>query len=436
MKLRAPFIVSALALSTFTAGFTPVAASGAVAHAVTDPASSRAASSAFVAACTGPLSTPAESAACDSVAVTDFNSARAAEGVAPLVLPDNFDSLSVPAQLLAITDLERVDRGLAPVLGLSSRLNALAQQGADAQADPQFPSPFDGTLGHSNWAGFGSALLATYEWMYNDGPNGINLGCTPQDASDCWGHRHTILAAYDTPAVMGAAVSAAGGGSIAELIIGGDSTDVVDQSPTWSEIDASQSFGLDPVATSLTADKGTSRSLVVTATSGGQPLDLTAAIQQGEPAWSVSPSGCHLTAGGSCTFTMTFTSPGPGRFPGVLGVSDGSHLKTVAVAATGITPQVSLTVNNFQIRRGHTLALHAVVSANPTDQRLGGRRVVLQRRQSGSGWLSLATAKTGRQGRVTFHQHPTRTASYRLEVVDANGAVQAKTAAQKVYVTR
>jgi hypothetical protein len=37
---------------------------------------------------------------------------------------------------------------------------------------------------------------------------------------------------------------------------------------------------------------------------------------------------------------------------------------------------------------------------------------------------------------VTFHQHPTRTASYRLEVVDANGAVQAKTAAQKVYVTR
>jgi hypothetical protein len=437
MKLRAPIVVSALAISaTIAAGFVPLSALGATAHAVSDPVADREPSSGFKAVCNKVLASPAESAACDQVAVPEFDAARAAEGVAPLVLPDNFDSLSVPAQLLTITDLERVDRGLPPIAGLSSRLSGLAQQGADAQTDPPFPEPFDGTSGQGNWAGFGSALLATYEWMYNDGPGGINLGCTPQNAGDCWGHRHTIVGDYDAPIVMGAAVSNAGGGSTTELIIGGDNTDAVDQTPTWATIETSLSFGLNPTSTSLTADKGSSKGLVVTATSGGGALDLTAAMQQGEPAWSVSPTSCHVGVGQSCQFTLTFTSPGPGHFPGILGVTDGLHTKTVAIAAIGITPQVALSVNSFQIKSGHILALHAVVSANPTNERLPGRQVVLQKRQGGSGWQTLATGKTGGQGRKTFHQHPTHTASYRLEVVSSGGAVLAKTGPLKVRVTR
>ena len=65
-----------------------------------------------------------------------------------------------------------------------------------------------------------------------------------------------------------------------------------------------------------------------------------------------------------------------------------------------------------------------------------GRQVVLQMRQGGSGWQTVATGKTGGQGRKTFHQRPTHTASYRLEVLSSVGAVLAKTGPVKVRVTR
>ena len=42
---------------------------------------------------------------------------RAHEGVGPIVLPSNYESLTVPEQLLVAIDLERVNRGEDPFIG-------------------------------------------------------------------------------------------------------------------------------------------------------------------------------------------------------------------------------------------------------------------------------------------------------------------------------
>ena len=111
---------------------------------------------------------------------------RAHEGVGPIVLPSNYESLTVPEQLLVAIDLERVNRGEDPVIGLSAALDTNAQQGADADTDP--------TGGASIWAaGDSSALGADYWWMYDDGYGSGNESCTTPGEWGCWGHRNNIL---------------------------------------------------------------------------------------------------------------------------------------------------------------------------------------------------------------------------------------------------
>jgi hypothetical protein len=137
---------------------------------------------------------------CDAVALRDFDKARAREGLGPMRLPGGFDRLTVPLQLLAISDIERVDRGLLPVIGLSSHLDSLAQQGANDDQDPPFPNPFYGSSGGGNWAGAGnSALLDDFFWMYDDGLGSGNIDCTQSDRSGCWGHRHNVIGDYERP---------------------------------------------------------------------------------------------------------------------------------------------------------------------------------------------------------------------------------------------
>ena len=73
---------------------------------------------------------------CQQAVVHAIDVARAAEGVGPLELPSYYDSLSVAEQLLVLTDLERVDRGLTGFTGLSSRLDALSKDGRQFQSGP------------------------------------------------------------------------------------------------------------------------------------------------------------------------------------------------------------------------------------------------------------------------------------------------------------
>ncbi|MGA3219689.1 MAG: hypothetical protein ABSE77_11555 [Acidimicrobiales bacterium] len=161
---------------------------------------------------------------CTSSALADIDAARSGEGVGAMVLPADFSSLSVPEQLLVVSNLERVDRGLAPITGLSAGLDANAQQGAADDADP-FASPFYGKEWASNWAGgYASSLVADFFWMYDDGPGSFNIDCQSAGDPGCWGHRNNILASFSTPIMMGAAIASPtpDGPSLTELFVGGD----------------------------------------------------------------------------------------------------------------------------------------------------------------------------------------------------------------------
>ena len=76
---------------------------------------------------------------CQQAVLHAIDVARAAEGVGPLELPSYYDSISVPEQLLVLTDLERVDRGLAGFNGLSTKLDALSRAAAISNQDPDGP---------------------------------------------------------------------------------------------------------------------------------------------------------------------------------------------------------------------------------------------------------------------------------------------------------
>jgi hypothetical protein len=428
--LLAVTVVAALApvgSALSTASASPTSAS------LSDPSVSVAPSFGFKSACDGTGTSQGAIDACESAAIPDFDAVRQTEGLPPLVLPNDFDTLSVPEQLLAITDIERVDRGLPPVPALSSAINALAQEGANARSDPPFPTPLTGDAANSNWDSVSSALLADFDWMYDDGVGSPNGDCPAAGQPGCWGHRHTILTNYDTPIAMGAAIS---GESITEELVGGDKTDKADGSPTWDQIAATTSFGLDPDGGSLAVPPGAHESLTITATSGGEAAQLTASIQSGAAQWSVSPSSCALAADGSCVFTVTFSPPSSGRFPGILAVNDGVFVKTAALAGVGTAPQVAISLGRSTVRQGQRLTVFGQVEDATTRGAVSGVQVTLeQRNNGGSPWQPLSTATTGPRGKVSYRVRPFAGTAYRLVVLSASGTVEAASGIERVRVS-
>ncbi len=156
----------------------------------------------------------AASDACATQEVEATNAARAAEGIGPLQLPTDFAALSPAEQLFVVTDVERVDRGLPPFVGLDATLDSDAAAAAAVNADP---SPAPAPPGMSviawggNWAENANALGANYYWLYDDGLGSSNLDCSPASPAGCWGHRDNELglagdqASYGGTLVMGAA---------------------------------------------------------------------------------------------------------------------------------------------------------------------------------------------------------------------------------------
>jgi hypothetical protein len=153
-----------------------------------------------------------------------------------------YEKLTADEQLFVSANLERVERGLPAVTVLTKSLDAIAQDGANADTDPPL-NRVSSTLtggGHwvslsGNWAGgFDNALGADYGWMYDD-------------QGSAWGHRDNILAGYVSASscggqryeiAMGAGHVTKGkayGDSEAELfagVCGPTPTDVV---MTWAE---------------------------------------------------------------------------------------------------------------------------------------------------------------------------------------------------------
>jgi hypothetical protein len=134
------------------------------------------------------------------------SAARATEGLGPMRLPSNFGSLTPAEQLFVITDIERVDRGLPPFVGLVDALDADALAGAQGNTDPGpslAPPGMHVIAWGSNWAENGNPLGSNYFWMYDDGPNSGNIDCTAAGQSGCWGHRDNILSLSDYQALYG-----------------------------------------------------------------------------------------------------------------------------------------------------------------------------------------------------------------------------------------
>ncbi|HUY22578.1 MAG TPA: hypothetical protein VMV22_09570 [Acidimicrobiales bacterium] len=188
-----------------------------------NPAADIAASPAFAGVC---VQDGSDSAPCIAAAAQAMASARAGEGLGPMSLPSNYAGLSPGEQLFVLADIERVDRGLPPIVGMVQALDQDAQAAAATNADPTPAAvpPGSGILRWvSNWAEAAGPLGSTYMWMYEDGPGSGNLACSSGSTRWCWGHRDNILG-FTT-----AQVSSSGG----VLVMGAAEATVAGDSP-WS----------------------------------------------------------------------------------------------------------------------------------------------------------------------------------------------------------
>jgi hypothetical protein len=135
------------------------------------------------------------SAACMYSLLHNIDYARSLEGVGPMILPTDYDQLTIPQQFLAVFNLERTARGLPAEYGLNIYMDQQALQGAVAGTDPPITSEGGGFLdsgGGIAIAGTANPLLADYLYMYDDGV-GQNADCTNSNDPGCWGHRTIIL---------------------------------------------------------------------------------------------------------------------------------------------------------------------------------------------------------------------------------------------------
>jgi hypothetical protein len=268
---------------------------------------------------------------------------RGVEGLAPMSLPTNFAALTVQEQIFVLTNLERVDRGLPPVSGLATDLDTDAQTGAVANADPAFPagSTDDGT----NWSA-GSIFTADVNWMYDDGFDGAtttNTGCTSAAAADCWDHRDNILATYSTPLLMGAGDVAGGaeGGSVTQIFVGQDTTDTPYFS--WTSVTPNLPIGISESTVSDTVAAGSTTTNTIELWASGEAMNLTLAVAGSGDGFTVSPTNCNLTAGSSCTVTVTFAPTTSAPVSATLAVTGPNGAQDIILDGNGGMPTATTT---------------------------------------------------------------------------------------------
>lgn len=289
--------------------------------------------------CTALSPTSSQTSDCDEATVSAIDAARASEGVGPMTLPVGYDQMPENEQILVVSNLERTDRGLAPIAGLSSALDALAQKGAQENTDPPFPNPFYGTSGGSNWASTSSVLFADFLFMYDDGPGpgDINLDCTTADTSGCWGHRDNILGTFAQPLLMGAATVS--GASLTEEFIGGDDVDKPDVT-NWNSLATLFPVAVSTTTISLNSGSGAPKLSTVTVWDSGVDMDVTAAISPASTEWSLGAYDCNLQPGTSCPLTV-YLAPTPGGVTNAtLEITGPNGTVDVALSASLVSPGI------------------------------------------------------------------------------------------------
>jgi hypothetical protein len=328
------------------------AAAPATASAAGDPTNNRSLSNATELSC----SADPTGDTCINSALADINAAHAAEGVQPMVLPSGFASMSVPVQLLNLSNLERIDRGLAPILGLSAALNQDSQNAAARDDDPM-PTHFYGTVATGNWAaGYDSTLEADFGWMYDDGLGSDNLDCTHANPSGCWGHRHDILWHFDTPIAMGAGyASGEYGPSMTELFVGGDTRTGSGQ-PDAPVVRPSQTPGGGPSSGSA-ANNGSPAPVTGHAAGTGRkpsPHGWVGAITHGQRGVHVTV-GCTGPSGRLCKVTVVLAVAGHAVTARTVRIAAG-HRKTIGLGLTRAARR--------HLRSAHRLRTHLLIHQN------------------------------------------------------------------------
>ena len=182
-------------------------------------------------------------ASCQNAAIYYLDQARASLGEPAYALPADFTSLSPVDQDLILTNLDRTQYGLPAIPGLTAALDSDAVNGVAVDDDPRPSDPNFDYGWTANWAGAFPNMEAAYEgWMYDDGPGGINLDCTPSNMTGCWGHRHDILWSFSGPGAlaMGAAAGLDNSGvqGYAMLLGMGNSSYVPTYTDTWTTAQA------------------------------------------------------------------------------------------------------------------------------------------------------------------------------------------------------
>ncbi|MGH9104860.1 MAG: hypothetical protein ACRDZX_03305, partial [Acidimicrobiales bacterium] len=264
-------------------------------------------------------------AACQSAVLAAIDQARAGEGVGPLVVPSYYGDLTTAQQLLVLADHERVDRGLPGFTGLSSQLDALALQGATSDDDPDGPN--DSSWG-SNWAGGeASALLADYDWMYDDGPGSPNLDCTHSSSSGCWDHRQNILGDYGPHPSMGAAATTVKGvTSLTELFSSGAPGALDYSLPEAAPVLVS------PLSLQIGTTPAVANSAMLTVSGPSRPFRAAAKVAGDEGRWSVTPA-CVVRPGQKCHLFVTFVPAHSGRARATVTVHLPGRVDQVGVSA-------------------------------------------------------------------------------------------------------
>ena len=270
----------------------------------------------------------ATSQACIDAVVAAINNARSLEGVVPMVLPSGFASLSPAQQTFVVSNLERVDRGLAPVAGMVDSLNTLAATAAANDADPMLSTWTVGTFRAnawgSIWAGDLNPLAADYDWMYNDGwsPTGsINLDCTSATAAGCWGHRHVILSTGSNLITGVATVNESRWLSDAQIFVVGSGTFPA-FTYSWADVVGTTSPTSTPTPTPTSTSAPTSgvRPVVVmhgwptSATMRTVQATLNPALGQPVQLRRHGPTGWHTVRWATASTHMTFQNLRRGEY--------------------------------------------------------------------------------------------------------------------------
>jgi hypothetical protein len=167
------------------------------------------------------------SRACSDLLLTAINEAQATEHLPGFTLPSNYFQLSATRQMFVLVDLERISRGVPPLVGLSPFLGAAATNAAREAVDPAFQSSYgpvkvwappqggDYAFGGVWSGGAVNAAASVFGWFYDDGwggrSNTTNFVCTSATSSGCWGHRDELLGEFTgtacTDCVAGAGYS-------------------------------------------------------------------------------------------------------------------------------------------------------------------------------------------------------------------------------------